>query len=247
MSDWTLVHGDALREAWPDAAVMLTDPPYSEHVHTHLRTAAKGNDIREDVRLDFAPASALLMMVVGQRAAAHVAQWSLLFSDWESDYLWRDAMALAGLENVRTGCWTKPDCTPQITGDRPGQGAEAILIAHPRGKKRWNGRGSAAWWNHPCRERGVTRVHPTQKPLALLERLVDLFTDPGDLIVDPFAGSGAVGVAAIRRGRRYFGFELDADYHDAASSWLSRTREPLRLFDTYATTPKRRPHQGRLV
>ena len=47
--------------------------------------------------------------------------------------------------------------------------------------------------------------HQTQKPLALMELLVRLFSDPGELILNPFAGSGTTGVAAIRLGRRFLG------------------------------------------
>ena len=54
--------------------------------------------------------------------------------------------------------------------------------------------------------------HPTQKPEALLERVVLASTNPGDLILDPFMGSGTTGVAALRHGRRFIGIEMDEAY-----------------------------------
>lgn len=54
--------------------------------------------------------------------------------------------------------------------------------------------------------------HPTQKPLALLERIVRAASRHGDLVVDPFSGSGTTGVASARLGRRYLGIELDSAY-----------------------------------
>ena len=54
--------------------------------------------------------------------------------------------------------------------------------------------------------------HPTQKPEALLERVVLASTKPGDLVLDPFCGSGTTGVAAVRHGRRFVGIDMDADY-----------------------------------
>ena len=54
--------------------------------------------------------------------------------------------------------------------------------------------------------------HPTQKPESLLERIVVASTNPGDLILDPFMGSGTTGVAALRHGRRFIGIEMDAEY-----------------------------------
>lgn len=65
--------------------------------------------------------------------------------------------------------------------------------------------------NTPQREKTAGR-HPTQKPLALVERFVLACTNPGDLIVDPFTGSGTTGVAAITNGRNFLGFEVDEEY-----------------------------------
>ena len=54
--------------------------------------------------------------------------------------------------------------------------------------------------------------HPTQKPESLLERVVVASTNPGDLVLDPFMGSGTTGVAALRHGRRFIGIEMDEAY-----------------------------------
>ncbi len=65
--------------------------------------------------------------------------------------------------------------------------------------------------NTPAREKTHGK-HPTQKPLALLERLVRACTKPGDLVLDPFAGSGTTGVASVALGRSFIGFESRAEY-----------------------------------
>jgi site-specific DNA-methyltransferase (adenine-specific) len=54
--------------------------------------------------------------------------------------------------------------------------------------------------------------HPTQKPVALLERIILASTDPGDTVLDPFTGSSTTGVASIRHGRRFIGIENNSDY-----------------------------------
>ncbi|HEX4936591.1 MAG TPA: DNA methyltransferase, partial [Gemmatimonadaceae bacterium] len=91
--------------------------------------------------------------------------------------------------------WVKPWAAPQFTGDRPGTGAEGIAIAHRDGRKHWNGGGAVALWSHgfATDEVGVLRVHETQKPLRLMRQLVRLFSDPGEVILDPHAGSGTTG------------------------------------------------------
>lgn len=62
------------------------------------------------------------------------------------------------------------------------------------------------------RDTVTPKVHPTQKPVQLLERMVELFTDPGDVVIDPVAGSGVTLLAAANMGRRGFGFEIKKEY-----------------------------------
>ena len=56
--------------------------------------------------------------------------------------------------------------------------------------------------------------HPTQKPLALLEKIVLASTDKGDLILDPFNGSGTTGIVAKKLNRKYIGIDKEKDYLD---------------------------------
>jgi len=60
------------------------------------------------------------------------------------------------------------------------------------------------------------RHHPTEKPVSALRPLIESFTQPGDIILDPFAGSGSTCVAAAQTGRRWIGIELLGQYHAAA-------------------------------
>ena len=68
------------------------------------------------------------------------------------------------------------------------------------------------------------KIHPTQKPVALLERLISIFTDPGDVVIDPCAGSGSTLVAAENMGRRAFGFEIKKDFYAEASAWIAHNK-----------------------
>ena len=65
------------------------------------------------------------------------------------------------------------------------------------------------------------RWHPTEKPVCALRPLIEAFSWPNDLVLDPFAGSASTLVAARQLGRRYFGIELDADYHRLATRRLA--------------------------
>ncbi len=65
------------------------------------------------------------------------------------------------------------------------------------------------------------KLHPTQKPEALLHRIVTVCSRPGDLVIDPFAGSGTTGAVATRLGRRFVGFERDPVYAEAARARIA--------------------------
>ena len=62
------------------------------------------------------------------------------------------------------------------------------------------------------RDTVTPKVHPTQKPVQLLERLIEIFTDPGDVVIDPCAGSGVTLLAAHNLGRAGYGFEIKKDF-----------------------------------
>jgi site-specific DNA-methyltransferase (adenine-specific) len=70
------------------------------------------------------------------------------------------------------------------------------------------------------RDNESEKIHPTQKPVKLLETLISIFTDPGDVVIDPVAGSGSTLVAAENIGRVGYGFEIKKDFWTAANKWL---------------------------
>ena len=68
-------------------------------------------------------------------------------------------------------------------------------------------------WEKEC---DTEKVHPTQKPVKLLENLIQIFTDKGDVVIDPVAGSGSTLKAAIQCDRRAYGFEIKKNFFKAA-------------------------------
>ena len=75
------------------------------------------------------------------------------------------------------------------------------------------------------RDDASEKIHPTQKPVALLETLIELFTDEGDVVIDPVAGSGSTLIAAENLGRKAYGFEIKKDFHAAACKWIENERK----------------------
>lgn len=69
-------------------------------------------------------------------------------------------------------------------------------------------------WERDGRE--VPKIHPAQKPVKILKKLIEIFTDPGDVVIDPCAGSGSTLRAAYETGRNSFGFEIDRTFYSRA-------------------------------
>lgn len=76
------------------------------------------------------------------------------------------------------------------------------------------------------RDSTTPRVHPTQKPVPLLERLIEIFTDKGDVVIDPCAGSGTTLLAAANLGRRAYGFEVNKTFYRDAKEKVLRVVNP---------------------
>ena len=66
----------------------------------------------------------------------------------------------------------------------------------------------------------IPKIHPSQKPVNLLKRLIEIFTDEGDVIIDPCAGSGSTLRAARELGRHCYGFEVSREFYTKASEQM---------------------------
>lgn len=85
-------------------------------------------------------------------------------------------------------------------------------------------------WNGFIRENSEERgQHPTQKPVGVMQWVIEHATDPGDLVLDPFCGSGTTGVACLRLGRRFIGIEKDPKYAQVARDRMAAESRGLTL------------------
>lgn len=82
------------------------------------------------------------------------------------------------------------------------------------------------------------KIHPTQKPIKLLQQLISIFTDPCDVVIDPCAGSGSTIVAAYRSNRTGYGFEIKKNFYKMSNDWLDREKQQPRLFEDAKQVPK---------
>jgi site-specific DNA-methyltransferase (adenine-specific) len=88
---------------------------------------------------------------------------------------------------------------------------------------------------HRIRHNKRRDEHPCQLPLALLERLILMTTDEGDIVLDPFAGTGTSLITAKKLGRRYYGIELDENYVNITRKHLEATTPNSKLHDVWVS------------
>ncbi len=218
----TLYHGDC-REILPQIDAVdhvITDPPYDDQTHSR-----GGSVIRYDggpiiATIPFAPLADIAPFA--KEIARVSRRWTLIFCAVRQIHGWSTALEAEGVRVPRVMVWVKPDASPQFSGDRPGHGYESIVTAHRVGKTRWNGGGKKGVYEHCRIDRASGFYHPTQKPERLLADLVADFTDDGETVLDPFAGSGTTLVAAKRLGRKSIGIELNEQYAEACARRLSQ-------------------------
>ncbi|MFA6904444.1 MAG: DNA methyltransferase [Gallionellaceae bacterium] len=238
----TLYLGDCMEvlQMLPMVDACITDPPYEAEAHTKgrrlLGKQEGGARTVEYGALDFDRMTDELRGQSTMAAAALCNGWMLTFCQAEAVSLWRDAHELAGAKYKRAMVWIKPDGAPQFTGDRPGMGYESIVASWcGSGRSKWNGGGRHGVFTHAQRDNKNQKEHMTQKPIALMEELVSLFTNFGQTILDPFMGSGTTGVSAVQMGRKFIGIEREPKYFDIA---CKRIEDAQRIQDMFIEQPK---------
>jgi site-specific DNA-methyltransferase (adenine-specific) len=94
------------------------------------------------------------------------------------------------------------------------------------------------------RDSDTEKIHPTQKPVKLLEKLISIFTDEGDIVIDPVAGSGTTLIASDNLKRKAYGFEIKKDFYKLASKMILENKvknEEIKKFG-YAKTEISKSH-----
>jgi adenine-specific DNA-methyltransferase len=219
-----LWHGDCaeLVNELPDGiACVVTDPPYGINFNSNsVRRGASekynrlihDDDDPEVAVANFKKVMELVIPKLNEDADLYV------FTAWQVYPLWAEAMADLGLELKQVLIWEKGYPGMGDLESNWGCGYEMILYCK-RGNRPVSYRRRAVITID--RLPSGKNIHPTEKPVALLELLIEMSTEKGDLVVDPYAGSGSTIWAAQRTGRKAIGIERDPDYAEAANERLS--------------------------
>lgn len=201
------------------AAVVATDPPYGINYVSSHRNDGPTEMLQND---DKAPLEAVPMIadLIIDGGALYLA------TRFDVSPMWTAAIAAAGLACKTPIFWDKGNHTAgDLEGDFGAQ-VEIFLFAH-KGRHKLRGRRQSNLWKCP---RDPAGAHPTPKPASLMGRMICASSDNGDLIIDPFMGSGSTGVACASLDRKFIGIELDEKYFDLAFERIQAAQHQQRLF-----------------
>ena len=221
MSTVNLMLGDCLarmREI-PDGSVdlVLTDIPYGEvnRQSGGLRSLDKGvADTFDNANLEFLVKEFVRVATNSIYVFRGTQQISSLAAGFAS-------MGLT----VRVGAWNKTNPSP-MNGSRLWVSGLEFCVYARKANAVHNEHCQKALWDAPS---GRSKIHPTQKPLQLFERLVRASSDDGQTVFDPFMGSGTTGVACMNLGRTFIGIEREVKYFDIACRRIEDAQRQGRL------------------
>lgn len=217
-----VVHGDALDvlRALPDGCVdaVVTDPPYSERTHRGHDACVAGSPAG-DAGYDGAARKVLgygawsvadVECFVPEMARA-CAGWVAIMTDHTLAPTIQAALDACGRYVFAPLPFYAPGSRCRLSGDGPSSWTDWIIVSRTARQHRWGTlpggySGSGPGWRE--------KEHMGGKPVALMRALVADYSRPGDLILDPFGGSGTTAVAALHEGRRCLIVEKDAGYCD---------------------------------
>ena len=215
----------------PDKSVdaIITDPPYFLSMgHAGGKTNAKAGEMLSSNRTfnDLAICTPFYKQLFAEYARVLKDTGSFyFFTDWRG-YAYYFPLINAALPVRNLICWDKKSGPGSFYSF-----AHELIVFGTYLPKTKGGVGTNVWreaaFNSGARKTNGDKVHPTQKPVELITKMIEDSTEPGAVVLDTFMGSGTTAVACLRTGRHYIGFELDEKYHAIAQQRVEETLDAL--------------------
>lgn len=207
--------------------LILTDPPYNlgKYSTGNIKMSWRkdfNNDIAEWDKKDFDPAGWLVEFKRVLKPKGNI----FAFTSYNLLGRWHEVFDPA-FDVFQFLVWHKTNPPPKVFKTSFLNSCELIVCCWNRGHT-WNFTNQKEMHNFIetsiCmgeeRLKGKHK-HPTQKPIKVLKRIINIASNRGDLVFDPFMGVGSTGVAAVQLGRRFIGMEIDKTYFEAAEQRLA--------------------------
>lgn len=225
MTDNEIWHGDSrqVTQNLPNGIdLVVTDPPYGMKFQSNMATTPTGKQLAQKIENDddLEEAIQLFTLAMGNVRPKMKPDSDLyVFTRWDLMQPWKDCIEKLGFTVTMQLIWSKGDPGMGDLDGNWGCGYEVILYAK-KGRRPVNYRRSAVLTYDKIPPGQM--CHPTEKPVPLLMKLIEMSSDAGDLVVDPFSGSGATSVAARNLNRDSIGIELKLEYVQLARKRLEQ-------------------------
>jgi site-specific DNA-methyltransferase (adenine-specific) len=227
----------------PKAQLIIADIPYNLGNYAYASNPAwyKDGDNKNgeselagkeffDTDKDFRPAefmhfcSTMLKKEPKERGAAPAM---IVFCEFEQQFMLIELAKRYGLNNYINLVFRKNFSAQVLKANMKIVGnCEYGLLLYREKLPKFNNKGKMVFncidWP---RDNKSEKIHPTQKPVELLKKLIEIFTDPGDVVIDPCAGSGSSLIAAEQLNRKAFGFEIKKEFWQKANAWLQEEKQ----------------------
>lgn len=229
----------------PKAQLIIADPPYNLGKNAYASNPSwyvdgdnKNGESEKagkeffDTDINFKPAEFMhfcSQMLVKEPKETGKAPCMILFCAFEQLQYYIELAQRYGLKNYIPLVFRKNYSAQVLKANMRVVGnCEFGLILYRDKLPKFNNNGSMVFncMEFP-RETRYPKIHPTQKPVALLERLIELFTDKNEVVIDPCAGSGSTLLAASNMLRRAYGFEIKKDFYKAAKDFIKLSQPNL--------------------
>ncbi len=222
LSETVTLHLGDCREILPSLSVdhVISDPPYEDELHNAMGRIRRndGREMVQDLGFDGVNAG---RAEIASACVKSAKGWVILFTLAEGVRAWRDDLQAAKAKWDTTCFWVKPDASPRFNGQGAARGAECFVTCWAgSGYRRWNAGGKRGVYTH-CVNVGRQGEHPTEKPIPLMCEIVSDFTSAGEVVLDPFMGSGTTGIACVRYGRGFVGIEQSERWFDLSCRRIS--------------------------
>ena len=227
----------------PKAQLIIADVPYNLGNNAYASNPAwyKDGDNKNgeselagkeffDTDKDFRPAEFMHFcstMLKPEPKNKGAAPCMIIFCEFESQFYYIELAKRYGLNNYINLVFRKNFSAQVLKANMKIVGnCEYGLVFYRDKLPKFNNKGKMIFncidW---IKDNDTPKIHPTQKPLKVLENLIEIFSDEGDVIIDPVAGSGSTLIAAENLKRKAFGFEIKRNFFKDATELIEKNRQ----------------------
>lgn len=194
----------------------LIDPPYFDYKTGHRKD--KGDKLSQSLHPQSRKDQLLTVQECIRTLKEGASFW--FFTNWQEAWWFQERFHTFLRNEIiwNKGNWTAGDLEGSLATEYE------VIFLGTKGKG-WKYKGErlrSIWWE--IARVGTDRLHSTEKPVALYEKIIELATDEGAFIFDPYVGSGASAEAAIRTRRNYLGCEIDIEYWQRATNRIKEVK-----------------------